>query len=95
MSRLYGISPEPTLWSGCAGTAKWGWFNAGGIQGSPEEVLESIRGSRLPFLVPGETWLRPVGSLKHPAIVIDHHHPREEFSKGRGFMGLWSCGTFN
>ena len=63
----------------------------GGIRGNLEEVPEFIHSSRLLFLVPRETWLRPMDSLKHPVIVIDHRHPREEFSKGRvirGFMIL-------
>ena len=59
----------------------------GGIQGSLEEVLEFIHRDRLLLLALGETWLRPVDSLKHPAIVIGHRHSREEFSKGRGNRG--------
>ena len=93
---LEGMKSLPNPRSDLAGvsTARWGWLNVGGIQGSLEEVLEFIHRNRLLFLilgetlVLGETWLRAVDSLKHPAIVIDHRHPREEFSKGRGIYGV-------
>ena len=80
--------PNPCQGLAGAGTARWGWFNVNGIQGSLEEVLEFMNRNRLLFLVLGETWLRPADSLRHPAIVIDHRYPREEFSKGRGVHGL-------
>ena len=80
--------PNPRWDLAGTGTARWGWFNVGGIQGSLEEVLEFIHRNRLLFLVLGETWLRPVDSLRHPAIAIDHRYPREEFSRGRGVHGV-------
>ena len=67
---------------------RWGWINVGGIQGSLEEVLEFMHKNQFVFLVIGETWLRPADSLNHPAILIDHRYPREEFSRGRGIHGL-------
>ena len=87
---LEGMKSLPSPRSDLAGasTARLGWLDVAGIQGTLEEVLEFIHRNRLIFLVLGETWLRPVDSLKHPAIVIDHRHPREEFSKGQGIHGL-------
>ena len=70
------------------GTVRWGWFKVGGIQDRLEEVLEFIHRNLSVFLVMGETWLRPVDSLRHPAIVINHRYPREEFSRGRGVHGV-------
>lgn len=80
--------PNPCHGLTGASTAKWGWLNVGGIQGSLEEVLDFMHMKRLLFLILGETWLRPADSLRHPAIVIDHRYPREEFSRGRGIHGL-------
>ena len=80
--------PNPSAYPAEANIVRWGWLNVGGIQGSFEEVLEFMHSNRLLFLVLGETWLRPVDSLRHPAIVIDHRYPREEFSRGRGVHGL-------
>ena len=51
-----------------AGIARWGWLNVGGVHGNLKEVLELIHRNRLLLLILGETWLRAVDSLKHPAI---------------------------
>ena len=80
--------PDPRYDLAGNNTARWGWMNVSGIQGSLEEVLEFMCRNRLLFLVLGETWLRPADSLRHPAIVIDHRHPREEFFRGRGVHGI-------
>ena len=53
-----------------------------------EEIVEFMDERHFNFLILGETWLKPPGTLRHPSIVFDLRCPNRDPTRGRGIHGL-------
>lgn len=63
-------------------------MNVGGVRGSLEEIVQLMDEHHFSFLILGETWLKPMDTLRHSSITFDLRYPSKDPSKGRGIHGL-------